>query len=96
MTIVHVVMGGGIVLGVYKRPDHAFSHARCVTGCSVEAIDLDAMPDSLRAIIAAEALGGLPPAIRRDIEIEEEWNEEHVTPVVDVDDLDDPGREFDE
>jgi hypothetical protein len=80
-------MGGGIVFGTYRRPDLAFTHARCLSGTTVAAMDTDAMSPELRACI--EILDALPPEIRTDIQVE--WEGDDDTPsVVDVpiDDVD--------
>ena len=87
--VVHVVMGGGLVLAAYRRPDLAMAHARCVTGTTVTSFDTRSIPGALRALIANEVLEQLPIAIKIDIEVE--WEHDDDTPVVamSVDDLDD-------
>jgi hypothetical protein len=87
-------MGGGIVFGSYRRPDLAFTHARCITGCSVAALDMDRIDPELRRCI--EVLEELPPEIKADLEAEWEHDDD-ITPnlggrvvvAVGVDDLDD-------
>lgn len=95
-NIVHCVMGGGIVVAVYWRSDYAYMHARCVTGCDVEPIDMTLVAAPLRAIIMAEVRNDLPPEIREDMLVDWERDSD-VTPVieergifdVDIDALDD-------
>lgn len=89
--IVHCVMGGSIVLAVYWRWDLAMMHSRCVTGCAPVAVDLGLVPEPLRTIITAEILDELPEDVRDDLHAEQEWDgeDEDITPVVEVSDLDD-------
>ena len=86
-NIVHVVMGGGIVLGTYRRPDLAFTHARCITGATVESLDIDTVSPELRACI--EVLDALPPEIKSDIEAEWEGDDDITPRVIAPEDLDD-------
>lgn len=45
---IHVVIGGGMVLGAYRQADSAELHRRCVTGATVVACDLlDAVPQEI-------------------------------------------------
>jgi hypothetical protein len=87
--IVHVVMGGGIVVAAYRRPDLAMAHARCVTGATVCSFDTRKIAAELRALLAMEVLEHLPASIKVDIEVE--WEHDNDTPVVamDVSDLED-------
>lgn len=76
-------MGGGIVIAGYWRADYAMMHARCLTGCTVSALDLDKLAPALRAIVESQILDDLPSDIRGDLEIAE-WADEDVTPKVEV------------
>lgn len=81
--IVHVAMGGGIVLAAYRRADLAMMHARCITGASAVPLDLNGIAPDLRACI--EVLDRLPPEIAADLDVE--WEDDDVTPEI-VDDVD--------
>jgi hypothetical protein len=87
-VIVHLVMGGGILVAGYRGPrsyDNARRHAQCVTGADVVPFDLATLPDVMRAIVEAELKSELPDDIVRDIELSEWEEDEDVTPVEAVD-----------
>jgi len=90
VDLAHVVMGGGIVFGAYRNPELAHAHARCLTGATVAAVDLNMVDPALRACI--EILYTLPADIARDLELAE-WNDDDETPIDDeplsIDDIDD-------
>ena len=76
-------MGAGIVFGVYRRPDLAFQHARCITGTTVAVVDLDDIPPPLQAIISMEILDELPVEILDDLEVEWE-HDDSITPIMEI------------
>lgn len=90
--LVHVVMGGGFVFAAYWNPELAYRHARCLTGCTVAAVDLATVPEILRVIIRSEIRLELPSEIVDDINAEWDSDDDDVTPQVheiDLGDLDD-------
>ena len=89
MKLAHFVMGGGIVVAGYKRADYAMTHARCLTGCTVAAVDLDSLGIEERIKAEAHILDDLPDDIRLDLEIAE-WDEDQTPEVqVTIDEIDD-------
>jgi hypothetical protein len=80
--VVHVVMGSGIIFGVYRRAELAYQHARCVTGTTVATVELDNVSPSLLAILEAEILDALPAEIQADIQASEWEEDDEITPVV--------------
>lgn len=79
--ILHVVMGGGIVLATYRRSDLAHQHARCITGATVASLEREKIP--LDLIDCIQVLDRLPPEIVEDVNTEWEGDDE-VTPEVTV------------